>query len=127
MAGVLCSPLRRSMPGFVKVLVATRLLRSWPQTCTAGHDYNACIKYIMDQFLKKNKDPENRQVRSCVPPLPHLFSVLASLWVSSERSLDCCQIYCHATCATDTSNVSFVMDSVFDVILKESQPRSADA
>ena len=27
-------------------------------------------------------------------------------------------MYCHATCATDTSNISFVM-SVFDVILKE--------
>merc|ERR1719382_2044505 len=58
-------------------------LTCWDPTCTAGHDYNACIKYIMDQFLKKNKDPENRQ------------------------------IYCHATCATDTSNVSFVMNSVF--------------
>ena len=28
-------------------------------------------------------------------------------------------MYCHATCATDTSNISFVMDSVFDIILKE--------
>ena len=29
------------------------------------------------------------------------------------------QVYAHATCATDTTNVSFVMESVFDVILKE--------
>ena len=29
------------------------------------------------------------------------------------------QVYCHATCATDTSNISFVMSAVFDVILKE--------
>ena len=28
-------------------------------------------------------------------------------------------MYCHATCATDTSNISFVMSAVFDVILKE--------
>jgi len=27
-------------------------------------------------------------------------------------------VYCHATCATDTNNISFVMNSVFDIILK---------
>jgi len=54
-----------------------------------GQDYDKCIDYITDKFLKKNKNPEKRQV------------------------------YCHATCATDTSNVSFVMGSVFDIILKE--------
>jgi hypothetical protein len=29
------------------------------------------------------------------------------------------QVYVHATCATDTNNISFVMESVFDIILKE--------
>jgi GTPase SAR1 family protein len=28
-------------------------------------------------------------------------------------------VYCHATCATDSNNVSFVMESVFQTILKE--------
>ena len=37
------------------------------------------------------------------------------------------QVYCHATCATDTSNVSFVMDSVFDVVLKDNLRRMQKA
>ena len=57
--------------------------------CDAGHDYDKAIAYIKQKFLDKNSDPLVRQV------------------------------YCHATCATDTSNVAFVMDSVFDVILKD--------
>ena len=28
-------------------------------------------------------------------------------------------MYVHATCATDTNNIAFVMESVFDIILKE--------
>jgi GTPase SAR1 family protein len=55
----------------------------------AGQDYDKCLTYIKGEFLSKNKEPELRQV------------------------------YVHATCATDTSNISFVMESVFDIILKE--------
>lgn len=40
---------------------------------------------------------------------------------------DIAQVYCHATCATDTSNVSFVMDSVFDVVLKDNLRRMQKA
>jgi len=58
-------------------------------TRAAGKDYEMCISYIKKKFLDKNKDPIARQV------------------------------YCHATCATDTNNISFVMESVFDIILKE--------
>jgi len=65
----------------------------WKKDCDAGHDYDACIAYIMKIFVALNKDPGNRQV------------------------------YAHATCATDTTNVSFVMDSVFDVILQENLRR----
>jgi len=54
-----------------------------------GHDYDKAIAYIKKRFLDQNKDPLVRQV------------------------------YVHATCATDTSNISFVMDSVFDIILKD--------
>jgi hypothetical protein len=54
-----------------------------------GQDYEKCITYIKKRFLEKNKDQEVRQV------------------------------YVHATCATDTSNIAFVMESVFDIILKD--------
>ena len=37
------------------------------------------------------------------------------------------QVYVHATCATDTNNISFVMDSVFDIILKENLRKLAKA
>lgn len=65
-------------------------LSCWrPEAGAVGQDYDKCIEYITNEFMNKNKEPERRQV------------------------------YCHATCATDTSNISFVMDSVFDIILKE--------
>jgi len=72
-------------------------LKKKPITCwrddgdtrACGQDYDKTLSYIKSEFLKKNKAPEERQV------------------------------YVHATCATDTSNVSFVMESVFDIILKE--------
>ena len=35
------------------------------------------------------------------------------------------QVYVHATCATDTNNISFVMESVFDIILKENLRKMA--
>jgi len=60
-----------------------------PGSACCGNDYDKAITYIKQKFLDLNKNPAKRQV------------------------------YAHATCATDTSNVSFVMDSVFDVILKE--------
>jgi len=62
-----------------------------------GQDYDACIDFIKGQFCAKNADPTYRQ------------------------------IYTHATCATDTSNVSFVMESVFDVILKDNLRKMAGA
>jgi len=58
-------------------------------TRRVGQNYDECIKYIKQRFLDKNKDKLVRQV------------------------------YVHATCATDTSNISFVMESVFDIILKD--------
>jgi len=64
-------------------------LTCWDPACDAGHDYNKAIEYIKKKFINLNKEPENRQV------------------------------YSHATCATDTSNIAFVMESVFDIILKE--------
>jgi hypothetical protein len=69
----------------------------WDPKNTTGRDYDACIAYIIKTFIALNKDPLNRQV------------------------------YCHATCATDTNNVSFVMDSVFDVILKDNLRRMQKA
>jgi len=72
-------------------------LQIWDKECMAGHDYDAAIAYIIAKFIALNKDPANRQV------------------------------YCHATCATDTSNVAFVMDSVFDVILKDNLRRMQKA
>ena len=54
-----------------------------------GNDYDKCIQATKEVFIDLNKDAASRQV------------------------------YCHATCATDTSNISFVMSAVFDVILKE--------
>jgi len=64
-------------------------LTCWDPTCTTGHNYDASIDYIKQKFINKNKAPELRQV------------------------------YVHATCATDTTNVSAVMNGVFDIILKE--------
>jgi len=66
-------------------------MRDWKQDAAdkCGQDYDKNVAYITQEFHNKNKDPANRQV------------------------------YCHATCATDTKNVSFVMGSVFDIILKE--------
>lgn len=70
--------------------LATKDLTCWdPLAASAGQDYNACLKFIKQRFIEKNRDPEGRQV------------------------------YTHATCATDTSNISFVMESVLDIILKE--------
>jgi hypothetical protein len=54
-----------------------------------SQDYDKCLDYLKKEFLDKNKEPEVRQV------------------------------YVHATCATDTDNISFVMESVFDIILKD--------
>lgn len=68
--------------------LAKKDMTCWRADCPTGHDYDATIDYVTGIFQALNKTPEKRQV------------------------------YCHATCATDTSNVSFVMDSVFDVILK---------
>jgi len=59
------------------------------QLARLGSDYDKCIQATKEVFIDLNKDAANRQV------------------------------YCHATCATDTSNISFVMSAVFDVILKE--------
>jgi len=72
-------------------------LTVWDPEAKTGHDYDECIRYIIAKFVALNKDPANRQV------------------------------YCHATCATDTSNVSFVMDSVFDVVLKDNLRRMQKA
>jgi len=72
-------------------------LTVWDAGATTGKDYDECIRYIIAKFVALNKDPANRQV------------------------------YCHATCATDTSNVSFVMDSVFDVVLKDNLRRMQKA
>ena len=58
------------------------------QLARIGSDYDKCIQATKEVFIDLNKDAANRQV------------------------------YCHATCATDTSNISFVMSAVFDVILK---------
>jgi len=55
----------------------------------SGYNYDEVVKYLKEKFISKNKDPENRQV------------------------------YVHATCATDTKNIEFVMGSVFDIILKD--------
>ena len=63
--------------------------RDVPELKAAGKDYEKNIAYVKTCFLDKNKSPEERQV------------------------------YVHATCATDTNNISFVMESVFDIILKE--------
>ena len=63
--------------------------RDVPELRSAGHDYDKCLEYIKAEFLKLNKEPGVRQV------------------------------YVHATCATDTKNISFVMESVFDIILQE--------
>jgi len=68
-------------------------LTAWDPQATTGRNYDDGIRYIISKFVQLNKDPANRQV------------------------------YCHATCATDTNNVSFVMDSVFDVVLKENLRR----
>jgi len=70
--------------------LAKKDMSCWePEAAEAGHDYDKAITYIKKRFMSKNKEPEKRQV------------------------------YIHATCATDTSNISFVMESVFDIILKE--------
>ena len=58
------------------------------QLALIGSDYDKCIQATKEVFIDLNKDAANRQV------------------------------YCHATCATDTSNISFVMSAVFDVIPK---------
>jgi hypothetical protein len=63
--------------------------RDVPELQAADKDYDKALAYIKQEFLLKNKTPEERQV------------------------------YVHATCATDTNNISFVMESVFDIILKE--------
>ena len=63
------------------------------QLARIGSDYDKCIQATKEVFIDLNKDAANRQV------------------------------YCHATCATDTSNISFVMSAVFDVILKVSMVR----
>jgi len=63
--------------------------RDIPAIQEAGQDYDKNIEYLKAEFLGKNKEPETRQV------------------------------YVHATCATDTNNISFVMESVFDIILKD--------
>jgi len=63
--------------------------RDVPEVQALGQVYDTAIAYIKKEFLAKNKDPLARQV------------------------------YVHATCATDTNNISFVMESVFDIILKE--------
>jgi len=63
--------------------------KDWPEIATLGKDYDKNIVYLKKEFLEKNKDPLVRQV------------------------------YVHATCATDTNNIAFVMESVFDIILKD--------
>jgi len=66
-------------------------------TVRCGQNYDKCISYIKTRFLDKNKDKLARQV------------------------------YVHATCATDTSNIAFVMESVFDIILKDNLRKLAKA
>ena len=70
-------------------------LKKKPMTCWRDvpelktWDYDRCLSYIKECYVKLNREQEKRQV------------------------------YVHATCATDTDNISFVMESVFDIILKE--------
>ena len=70
-------------------------LKKKPMTCWRDvpelktQDYDRCLSYIKECYVKLNREQETRQV------------------------------YVHATCATDTDNISFVMESVFDIILKE--------
>uniref|UniRef100_A0A7S0P5L8 Uncharacterized protein n=1 Tax=Calcidiscus leptoporus TaxID=127549 RepID=A0A7S0P5L8_9EUKA len=74
-------------------IFASKLLKKdmtcWDPDCDAGQDYDKAVDYIKMKFSGKNKDTATRQV------------------------------YAHATCATDTQNISIIMDSVFDIILKE--------
>ncbi|EOD26274.1 hypothetical protein EMIHUDRAFT_43354, partial [Emiliania huxleyi CCMP1516] len=64
-------------------------LTAWDKDYSGGNDYHTALDHVKARFLALNKRPEQRQ------------------------------IYAHATCATDTDNVQFVMASVFDIILKE--------
>ena len=71
-------------------------LSVWEEgAASCGQDYDKSITYIKRRFLDKNRDPAARQV------------------------------YVHATCATDTDNVKFVMESVFDIILKDNLRKMA--
>jgi len=63
--------------------------RDIPELQKADQDYERNMAYVKREFLDKNKDQLVRQV------------------------------YVHATCATDTNNIAFVMESVFDIILKD--------
>jgi len=64
-------------------------LTVWDKEYTGGADYHSAIDHVKARFLALNDRPEQRQ------------------------------IYAHATCATDSDNMEFVMASVFDIILKE--------
>jgi len=77
--------------------LAKKNLTCWDTTAPSSQDYDTCITYIKQRFLDKNNDKVGRQV------------------------------YCHATCATDTSNIAFVMESVFDIILKDNLRKLAKA
>jgi len=68
-----------------------------PEIKAIGQDYDKAIAYLKGRFLDKNKDKLIRQV------------------------------YVHATCATDTNNIAFVMESVFDIILKDNLRKLAKA
>merc|ERR1719238_201309 len=68
-----------------------------PEVREAGQDYEKCVALLKRRFIGKNKDQAVRQV------------------------------YVHATCATDTRNIAFVMESVFDIILKENLRKLAKA
>jgi len=68
-----------------------------PEVREAGQDYDKCVSLLKKRFIAKNKDQTSRQV------------------------------YVHATCATDTNNIAFVMESVFDIILKENLRKLAKA
>ena len=73
-----------------------KALSVWDERAShCGKDYDKCIDFIKARFLEKTKDLELRQV------------------------------YVHATCATNTDNISFVMESVFDIILKDNLRKMA--
>ena len=86
-----------------KIFLKKKIKKSALTICfpeySGAQEHNEAAAYIQAQFESKNKS-------------------------MSKDTKETKEIYCHRTCATDTTNIQFVFDAITDIFINDNLDRS---